>query len=152
MRCLRVPAAVVLVITTFAACGTAPVGPITGATPCGGSTAWPPVGYPATLPSGVDVVAEGLLGARVTNSTDDTIHVRVATWGLGTCTGWLTFTPDQAADIPARLSRDFELTDPSSGTPFRLGVEVWSAACPDACTGSPSGFWSGSLIETSPLP
>jgi hypothetical protein len=132
--------------------GQGPAGANTAPTPCGGSSAWPPTGYTAALPTGVEVTSTGPLGARVANSTGATIHVRVATWGLGSCTGWGMFTPEQTADIVAHSSSDFALEDPASGIPFRVAVEVWSAACPDACSDSPSGFWSGPLTEATPIP
>jgi hypothetical protein len=118
-----------------------------GPSPCGGSTDWPPLGYAATLPAGVEITSSGPLSARVTNSGDAAIHVRVATWGLGSCTGWLSFSPDQPADIPAHSTSDFALADPSSGIPFRVAIEVWSPACSGDCPEMPTGFWSGPLTK-----
>jgi hypothetical protein len=119
-----------------------------GPTPCGGSTDWPPLGYTATLPAGVEIKSSGPMAARVANSGDAAIHVRVSDWGLGTCTGWVSFSPDRSADVPAHSATDFALEDPSSsGIPFRVAVEVWSPACSGNCSETPTGFWSGPLTQ-----
>ncbi len=121
-----------------------------GPTSCGGSQDWPPLGYTASVPASVAITSRGSLGVRVTNSGDATVHVRVATWGLGSCTGWISFEPDRSADVPAHSSSDFALADPSSGIPFRVAVEVWSAACGESCASPPDGFWSGPMLDASP--
>ena len=118
-----------------------------GPTPCGDSTNWPPLGYTATLPAGVEITPLGPLEARVSNSGATAIHVRVSAWGLGSCTGWVSFSPDQPVDITGHSSSDFALAKPSSGIPFRVAVEVWSPACGGTCPETPTGFWSGPLTQ-----
>ena len=151
MKRLRGLAAALLLAMVAAGCAAAPSGPVAqggGPTPCGGSTDWPPIGYTATLPAGVEITSSGPLAARVVNSGDATIHVRVSDWGLGACTGWLSFSPDRSADVPAHSASDFALEDPSSsGIPFRVAVEVWSPSCSGNCPERPSGFWSGPLTQ-----
>ncbi len=117
------------------------------ATPCGGSDAWPPQGYTERLPAGLEITSSGPLSVRVANSGAATIHVRVAVWGLGVCTGGLSFSPDRSADVPPRSSSDFAMDDPASGIPYRVAVEVWSSACGGACPGPAPGFWSGPLTQ-----
>jgi hypothetical protein len=138
-------------LLALSAAGCAPATPAAQAgaqTPCGGSATWPPLGYTATLPAGVQITSSSPLEARVVNSGDASIHVRVAAWGLGSCTGWVSFSPDQSADITPHTASDFALADPSSsGIPFRVAVEVWSPECSGNCPETPTGFWSGPLTH-----
>lgn len=143
-------AAVLVLAVSAAGCAvsSSPAPQAGGPTPCGGTTNWPPLGYTGTLPDGVEITSSGPLEARVINSGDAAIHVRVAAWGLGTCTGWVSFSPDQSTDITAHTASDFTLADPStSGIPFRVAVEVWSPACSGNCPETPTGFWSGPLTQ-----
>lgn len=124
-----------------------PDGANVGPTPCGGSAAWPPLGYQEALPAGVHVTASGPSSARVVNSGATAVSLRVSAWGLGSCTGWLTFSPDQRATLGPGEGRDFTVADPNSGIPYRIAVEVWTPACAGGCSGALGGFWSGPLTQ-----
>lgn len=142
-------AALVLALFATGCAASSPAAQGPRATTCGGSTDWPPLGYSATVPAGVEITSSGPLAARVVNSSDAAIHVRVSDWGLGSCTGWVSFSPDLSVDIAAHTASNFVLKDPSSsGIPFRVGVEVWSHVCSDTCQQMPTGFWSGPVTQS----
>jgi len=127
--------------------GSAPATPnaAAAATSCGGSHAWPPLGYDVgPVPTGVLIASTGPDSVRVWNGSSSAWRFEIAHWVDGGCVGYVAETPIRSGVIAPGHEVDADLDlgtrqDPPVGD-AKIGIAVFDAACDETCIGAPVGF------------